>query len=252
MSLINDALKKAQAERPSPPTHHPGMEDAQRSVPQPPRRRRRYLFGFIMAVLVVGLFSTAVSSYLVYQILGSDKATPAEEAAAPESAPAVIVEEPVVTEETEPPAPPIPEAAEEPVPIPATEAVAMTETEPAPVETVAVVEVSPPVTAASAAPPEATAMTASAPEVTTETQATSPEAFPEVWTRLQDFEIRGVMSGGGDRLPKVLIYDLRSQKSRSYRPGDLIDGALSLKVASVTPGTIYFENHVGARFSKAF
>ena len=249
MSLINDALKKAQAQRPSSTTHHPVMQGGPDHIPAKPPRKRRYLFGFVVAVLVVGLFSTLISTYLVYQILGKDAPekgsvagnSPVSEVLPPaESAPAPVkaeasstpqAEQAMVAETQETfaataagaPEPSQAEVTPPPTPVPTPEPVV---TQPAPL---------PP-------PAPAPVQVAAAP---------GPEAFPEVWNRLQDFEIRGVMSGGG-KTPKVLIYDLKTQKSRSYRPGDLIDGALSIKVAVISEGTIDFENHAGARFSKAF
>jgi hypothetical protein len=68
MSLINDALKKAERER------------GERSVPQtaspepvakPPRARRkqRYLRGFLLSLLIVGTLTTISTTYLVNQLL---------------------------------------------------------------------------------------------------------------------------------------------------------------------------------------
>ena len=71
---------------------------------------------------------------------------------------------------------------------------------------------------------------------------------PLVWNRLEELEIRGIMSGGA----KVLIFDSRTNKARAYKPGDLVDGALSLKVSSISNAAINFVNDDGSIFPKPF
>ena len=64
MSLINEALKKAQSERPSSIQNHPVMQGGQSHPPQKPPRKRRFLFGFIVAVLIVdSIISTIFYSF---------------------------------------------------------------------------------------------------------------------------------------------------------------------------------------------
>lgn len=239
MSLINEALKKAQSERPSSIQNHPVMQGGHSHPPQRPPRKRRFLFGFIVAVLIVGLFSTGVSTYLVYQILGTDKAEDSGNAEAantvdvaaapaePAPAPTPSAGEPVTTAEPEP-ATVVTEVVEA-APTTPVEAPVVQQ----PVQAEPVVE--PPVV--EAPPPE--------PAIVREAVAGTD---PSVWNRIDDFEIRGIMSRG----EKVLIFDAKNQKSKTYKPGDLIDGALSLKVASITTSVITFENNDGAQFRKSF
>jgi hypothetical protein len=71
---------------------------------------------------------------------------------------------------------------------------------------------------------------------------------PAVWARLQELEIRGIMSGGN----KVLIFDLSTGKTKSYQPGDILDGSLALKIASIDPSAILFEDYAGSIHTKSF
>jgi hypothetical protein len=232
MSLINEALKKAQPQRNSPGTVQPEAVPAPPPHYSPPRRKRSYLWGFLLAVLLVGLFSAIVSTYLVYQVLGSG-----EQAESDGGTPAPIASnaDPQVTSEIASPgieqktvnqtassAPPEDRTAPEPDPA----------------------SMNSPSTAASLAgveSEEATAPVASARPTATPTNR-------EAWERLQSLEIRGIMSGG----TKVLIFDLVTGKTRSYTPGEIIDGALGLKVSSIDPNVISFEDYDGATLTKPF
>ena len=71
MSLINDALKKAQPQRSTDDRLVPEQTEATHYKPQ--KKKKNYLWGFLLAVIIVGLFSAAVTSFLVYQILGDEK-----------------------------------------------------------------------------------------------------------------------------------------------------------------------------------
>ena len=71
---------------------------------------------------------------------------------------------------------------------------------------------------------------------------------PAVWARLQELEIRGIMSGG----EKVLVFDTSTGKSKSYEPGDIVDGTLSLKISSIESDAILFEDYGGIIHTKSF
>ncbi len=244
MSLINEALKKAQSERPSSVHNHPAMQGMPTAPQQKPPKKKKYLFGFVLAVLVVALLSTAVSTYLVYQILGEDEGS-GSEGAAPTEEVATAQEL-----ETTPPQLVAPEK-EEVVPEPIAEelepeALAKTdiqeETVPEPIPTPEpkpVPEPEPPVVTAPTPPP---VVEEPAPQVALLGNN------PLVWNRLQELEIRGIMSGGA----KVLIFDTRTNKARAYKPGDLVDGALSLKVSSISNTVINFVTDGESIFQKPF
>lgn len=238
MSLINEALKKAQSERPSSIQNHPVMQGGGHSHPQQkPPRKRRFLFGFIMAVLIVGLFSTGVSTYLVYQILGTDKSEEAGNAQAARPVEVAATQADPATATTPPPA----ETVKVQEPVVGKEVTEVVKAAPTtPVEAPVAQQ---PVPQEIVAPPPVVEVPAPEPAVV---QAAGTD--PSTWNRIDEFEIRGIMSRG----EKVLIFDARNQRSKTYRPGDLIDGALSLRVASITTSVITFENNDGAQFRKSF
>jgi hypothetical protein len=238
MSLINEALKKAQSERPSSIQNHPVMQGGGHSHPQQkPPRKRRFLFGFIMAVLIVGLFSTGVSTYLVYQILGTDKSEEAGNAQAARPVEVATTQADPATATTPPPAETV--KVQEPV----VEKEVTEVVKAAPTTPVEAPVAQQPVPQEIVAPPPVVEVPAPEPAVV---QAAGTD--PSTWNRIDEFEIRGIMSRG----EKVLIFDARNQRSKTYRPGDLIDGALSLRVASITTNVITFENNDGAQFRKSF
>ena len=242
MSLINEALKKAQTERQvaPPPPPRSGVPVPPGSPPQP-RKKRNYLWGFLMAIIFVGLFSAVVSTFLVYQILGpeeaSTKAEPAAEtavlaeAATPES-PVITAPEPSAEPQLEPSAQPA-EPATTPPASPAAEA---------PVEAVDAIVAAEPVevpVVEAPAPPAAPAPTVA---------AVAAVSNPAIWTRLELLEIRGIMSGG----TKVLIHDLANGKTKAFTTGELLDGALGLRIAQIKPSAILFQDNGGYSYTKTF
>lgn len=245
MSLINEALKKAQSERPSSARNHPAMQGMSLDPQPKPPKKKRYLFSFILAVLVVALLSTLVSTFLVYQIVGDDDSARLESS------------QPQQLAMTTPAEPPIQE------PEVKQEIAAAPETAVLPGETAPSVATSQEMEPESAAQPLMEAQpepVAAVPEPVVAAPQTLPvveepvaklasyENNPLIWNRLQDLEIRGIMSGG----TKVLILDTKTNKTRAYQPGDLVDGALSLKVSSINDKTINFENNDGYIFPKSF
>jgi hypothetical protein len=299
MSLINEALKKAQTDRPSvnpnvpPPPTNPGVPPQQ---PQPSPNRRRYLWGFILSILIVGLFTTTLSTFLIYQILGEEEkkadksgqsrletvsenvgelaevvetATSTEDSLAPSPETAVspvpvtseqaTATEQVVSKPEVAKAAPTQVAAQTPLPPPqqvkAPEPVSQAQPQPQPAAVEQVASQAPASTPQAQAQPAAQQVTAAvalaaepvaAPQVVAAPPA--PVENPAIWGRLQNIEIRGIMSGG----TKVMIFDADNNKTKTYRPGDLFDGTLSLKVAEISPAAIIFEDHGGFRYTKSF
>ena len=175
------------------------------------KKKKNYLWGFLLAVIVVGLFSAAVTSFLVYQILGDEEETKAgskENVVAEEAAETKQEWKKMASVETP--------AAEEP---------------------------------AVASPPEAevAAPVAEVAEITPAAPPPSPPN-PAVRARLQELEIRGIMGGGN----KVLIFDQSTGKTKSYTPGEILDGSLALKIAAIESGSILFEDYGGATYTKSF
>lgn len=242
MSLINEALKKAQGERgdtPSASTSDP-LPDHLGTNYTPKPRKRNHIWGFIIAVLVITLIGTIASVILLKQFM------PTEEA--PE-----ITAAPAKTQPGTTPAAPAPEA----IP-PAAPTVAEVEP-PTPVSTVEVpviiqtIEAPAPRTAAETATPIAEPdpldpfLQEETPK-TTKPITSSSGANPAVWNRLQNLEIRGVMSGG----EKVLIQDLRSGRTKRFGPGDMVDGTLGLRITTITLSEIVFTDYDGSQYTKSF
>lgn len=117
MSLINDALKKAQQQ--TQQRLPPGGTQQMEAVSHPKPRGsslRRYLRGFILSVLIVGILSTALSYYFISQLLEEDQAPgPSQTQHPPEPEP---VESPPLVEEVPAPPEPIVESMPEPEPPP--------------------------------------------------------------------------------------------------------------------------------------
>ena len=90
---------------------------------------------------------------------------------------------------------------------------------------------------------------AAAPAKEVATPAAPPaKPNPAVWARLQELEIRGIMSGG----EKVLIFDTSTGKTKSYKPGDILDGSLALSISSIETDAILFEDYGGIIHTKSF
>jgi len=228
MSLINEALKKAQSDRPHAPKHLVASQLGGAGHPPPAPRKRNYLWGFLMSVIIVGLFSAGMSTFLVYYILGDEK--PAAEAAQAKPVAAQVAQ-------VEPVAEPLPaEAAPEPAPVPEKVSTPTGGTQAEPVLKEA------PVT--KAAPPPAVT-----PEVPPSATPPPPgPTNPAVWARLQELEIRGIMGGG----TKVLVFDLSTGKTKSFVEGDLVDGPLGLQIVTLKPNAIVFKDYDGFEYTKSF
>ena len=157
MSLINEALKKAQGPRSTNSgrsTEAPSPSTAGKD-PVPPRRSRlRYLWGFLLSVLIVGILSTAFTSFFIWQLLEEEEAPqpPARESVAADNS--------------------VPET-----PLP--------EKEPSPAPTEDLSGEAPPLEPLS-----------SPPSTHTEPPPPPQPPDPAVVARLLELEIRGVMSGG--------------------------------------------------------
>jgi hypothetical protein len=161
VSLINEALKKAQREQAS--RNSPQLPDP--AQPQPvtkPPRRYRYLRGFVLSLLLIGTLTTLFTTYFLRQLLPEEE----EEVPAPPAHDRIPAEDPPV---------PLPVAS----PAPATEETASDQgPDPDP------------------AAPAAPAAMAAEPD-----PALPPEPpDPEVLARLTEIEIRGIMSGSNTRV----------------------------------------------------
>jgi hypothetical protein len=212
MSLINEALKKAQGDRPAHPQQDnpkpgTGLPMEAHYTPKTKGHRRNFLWGFFVSVLVVGTLTTLLTAYFVRQILGPEGETPAKASVATAQSP-VSPEAPAPAEASAP----APEKTVKPDPQPAP--VADVKEEPAPIT-----------------PP----------------QPPMPPN-PAVIARLLELEIRGIMSKG----TRVLIFDQATGRTKAYRVGESLEGAMGLVVENISNSSIKFKDYAGQIHSKSF
>ena len=86
------------------------------------------------------------------------------------------------------------------------------------------------------------------PEPVVEAPVQSTPPNPAVRSRLQELEIRGIMSGG----TRVLIFDTTNSRSKAYRPGEIVEGPLALKISAISQNIIEFEDYAGSKYTKSF
>lgn len=253
MSLINEALKKAQQPGASqPPLQQPPLP-AQPQPPPPRTRKRGFFWGFFAAMAFVSIVSM-LSVIVLTKILlddGSGKAASAannlheeagllqqmdsKAAADTPPAPSIALETPAATEPS-PAAGASSAAATTPAVAPA-EPVASTVPPAAPVATPAGPE-SAPATATPAEPPTTPAAPATA----------QIQPSQDTLKHLRDLQIRGIMPGGN----KVLIHDPRSGRTRSYEQGQALDDLQGWSIHSIQPSSIQLAHHDGFRVNKSF
>jgi len=221
MSLINEALKKAQSPRPAGSGPSPGSSGAAESgkVPvPPPRNRLRYLWGFLLSVLIVGIISTAFTSFFIWQLLEEEDKEP-NQLPARESSKLPVPATPVV--ETGSPEKPAADLPEEPSPATPPEA-------------------SPEPQSSRLATPPTTAPA--------EPSAPPPPPDPAVISRLLELEIRGVMSGG----TRILLHDQTTDRTKAYMKGETLEGSFGLTIESISKTSIEFKDHAGNIHTKSF
>lgn len=259
MSLINEALKKAQRLRLEQQASAAGDVSAGEI-----RKRARPMRAQLLVLLVAGatvlvVFSVIITVYLLNRDSTDTPApapvaktsTPAVDPSAPSpvivapaiasassiATPAVAVTEPVAANPTPPaivaPATVVPAASTEVLP-------------PAPTTVVDTLATSPAgssaATAVSTAPPTETAPVPPAVAAAVEAIAPAPD------TRAQQYvdalRVTGIRASGDDS--KVLMND------RVYRVNDIVDRALGLKLIKVAPDSLLFSDPTGATYTKIF
>ncbi|MDP0500685.1 MAG: hypothetical protein Q7P63_11360 [Verrucomicrobiota bacterium JB022] len=239
MSLINEALKKAQADQARQNTGPGGQGPQQTAGMLVPNRSGGG--GIVIGIVVGALVAALVTGGILWLVL-RQPAKPAPEVAQtppPVAAPATVqtpAREPAVAVTTPPPAPvaeaepapllePIrytPLSAQQPEPPthePAPQAIA-----PAPAQPVAV------------QPP------AAAPEPTRTTQ------LPEVAAYIANIEVRGVMSGGS----KILLFDPAAERSRAFAVGDVVSLNPQITIAEIAANQVKFHDHGGVTYTKRY
>jgi hypothetical protein len=238
MSLINDALKKAELERGqrSDPEHsHPQP----RSGPGRPGRGWRYLRGFLISMLVVGTGTTLLTHYFVTQLLEPPSAAsgpdhePEAVNALSATLPAPDPEPPVVISE--------PSAGEAPGPIElARQTIEKGDTRLSAVQDALLYSTEQAATVATASDPtpDLPEIEASADDTSASSEETSAptEGIPNRMAaavafaeQLEGLEVRGLMAANG----RVLIFDGSNGRTRAYSVGDVLDGLPTCKILAI-------------------
>ena len=237
MSLINEALKKAQRQRIDPAqttiTTAPTLADAGAPVPRIAKRRPPMPARTLMLLLVGGGLMLVMGGVLAFVWLRLDSKPPVIAKVAPvhhdTPAPAVqpvivpaiatapsvaTVATPVHIEAVLPPLPPAP--APSPVPVVQTPIAVTTPPAPAPAS---IVHPHPP------------------------TNPSKPVSNPAVYIFLDALRVTGVRMSGEDS--KVIMND------RIVRLNDYVDRTLGLRLTNVTPSSLVFTDDAGFEYTKA-
>lgn len=238
MSLINEALKKAQRQRvedlPVAATpSEPGTVGA--PVPRIPRRRpplptstQVVLFGGAATLLVMaGVF------VFIFFFSDSDPVPPTNPPVAVAVPPEVAPAAPAA-----PAAPPVVAVVEPPpaaVPAPTVSAQLPPAAPPSPAVT------PPPIAPPPVAP---TPVSEPAAPVAAPALVSAPAANPKVYEYLESLRVSGIRVSTTD--PKVIIND------RVYRLNDLVDRGTKLRLTGVESSTLTFEDDAGFEYRKSF
>lgn len=220
MSLINEALKKAQGDRPARQQGGPSNPETDLTAeahytPREKGRRRSYLWGFVVSLLVVGTFTTLLTAYFVKQFLGSEESDPPPP---PES----VVRAPSGQPSVDP-----------------SDVAATTPAAASPPEPAAVSQQEPPTEPPAVQQP---------PAETTPPPGPPTPPNPAVVARLMELEIRGIMSKG----TRVLIFDQATGKTKAYASGEALEGPMGLVVETISNSSIKFKDYAGQFHSKSF
>lgn len=223
MSLINEALKKAQPPRSAgstPAPDNPGAAGPGKGPAPPHRSRLRYLWGFLLSVLIVGILSTAFTSFFIWQLLDEE-------------------------EDGEPNQPPARESARSPVPATPVADMGSTVEEP----TANLPGEPPPASPPETSPePRPSGLATPPPSAPTEPPPPTQPPDPAVLSRLLELEIRGVMSGG----TRILLHDQATDRTKAYMKGETLEGSIRLTIETISETSIEFKDHAGNLHTKSF
>lgn len=217
MSLINNALKKAQRQRAAETeANSPGSNT-------PTRRGKSGMPAQTLVLIVAGAAVIVVLSVVatVYLLRSAPEPLPTPPAASVQVAAVEATPPPAIT------VPPIKDPEPEPV-------------EPEPITSSPAADATPETTPLDT-PAEVVAPVAAI------TQAAAPEparADERIYAFIDNLQVMGVRSSGADS--KVLMND------RVYRVNDLVDRTLALRLVKVAPDQLVFEDANGITYIKTF
>lgn len=254
MSLINEALKKAQRQRSGEQSFEPGQGAA--PTGRVARREKPMGFNFLVIRFVVGCVLTVallLGGYYLYLRASAPSDTPAQSTAATKPLPANAS----VPASAAVSVPPNPSTRQTPAatasaptstpalatpPAPANPAPLTVTATPPPAPTT----VSPPPPALTLPPAESTT-TGPAPAPTVPA-VTKPAAPTKMDSRsiafIEGLRVSGIRASSTDS--KVLMND------RVYRAGDTVEHELGLKLVVIRPNALTFENEAGLRYTRSF
>lgn len=231
MSLINEALKKAQRQRSDLP---PGTTPADRMDHRGRPMGSQTIVLIIAGAAILVVFSVLITVYLVNR--GSSAATPPVATVAPKASPAVDTSAPAAVI--------VPPAISVPIPPPVAEKPVAKA--PPPVETAPA--------AAEIIPPPLTSALPGAATTTASVAVAAPVPIPPVTTAAQPelkiqlfvdtIRVMGIRSSGGES--KVLMND------RVFRVNDIVERTLGLKLIKVEPELLTFSDANGIIYTKQF
>lgn len=225
MSLINEALKKAQRQRAEGPAGVPppaAAPTAGGAPAAPIAKRRPPMPARTLVILLVGGGSVLVmGGVLAFLFLGDDSAVPPR-------APAPVV----ASAHSVPPVAPAPESPIAPVPAPV----------PAPVIEVRLPAIPHATPAPSPAPVPAPAVVH--PEPVKPAIPRVPTANPLVYEFLEKLRVAGIRASPTD--PKVIMND------RVFRLNDIVDRITQLRLVHIDNDTLTFVDGSGFEYKKSF
>lgn len=264
MSLINEALKKAQKQRTGETPSLTAMPSVGgESAARIARRGKPAGFNALVTSIVIGVVALAaiIAGTVIFlnrKPAPPPAANPVAVAPTHATAPAAIAPAPVAVAPVPKPVettPAVSSPAATPLVVPNFTAPAATHPSTSiPTSNSAPVSEPPkPVTVASAPPPLTPApATASAPVPITvtpapaaATPASGPRKLePRAINYIESIRVAGIRASGSDR--KVLMND------RVYRIGDLVEAEMGLKLAGITTNSLTFEDENGGRYTRNF
>ncbi len=242
MSLINEALKKAQAQRqggtPSQPPP-PGMPPPGNA---PPSAGPSHLWPIVLAFFGVAVLFAGGAALIVWGLMRSSGEQRDQTVV---TAPADTVPQPSAPEAVPTPAPTPDESIESPASALPSEEVSspgLATPTPAPTAIPSQPEPTPRHVAPAASP-------SPSPTATPARDVPAPaRANPAVESFLARLEVRGVMAGG----QRALLYNHDTQRTQAYEAGATISNELQLRVGEITMRSITFVDHDGFVYTKRF
>ena len=249
MSLINDALKKAQKQRSgeAPPFGAPGVGGQSARRMSQRHTPAGYGVPYVQIGFGIGIVLLLISgSIFLGRYLLSEPSTPAPVPARP---PVVAHTAPAPKPETADPAKPVPLPPNTFVipivvptnPAPAKPAPAPVTTAPTTVVAAPVTPAPPPVVVAKAVPPPAPAP---APVVEPEQPKPNIRLETKAINFIESLRVAGIRASATDS--KVLMND------RVYRIGNIIEHDMGLRLTGITANSLTFEDERGASYTRNF